>query len=188
MVALTLGSLGLLTVGLFTLLAVLLRVAYAFLRRLLNLYTATAEALAVALEATMPNEVRDTSRIAVLVHDSALELGLPEEDASIAASAAWLRSIVAGGLHPSAPERFLEEDGAALAYPMRVVEATTDASLAVEERFRRLAVLLSEATRFIDGCSDAANNGLTTYALDDRYRRAQRATIAAIELTDSGGR
>ncbi len=141
MAELTLGALGLLAVWLFTLLAVLLRVAYGLVRRLLRLYGATAEALAATLEATLPSP-SGTELIANSAAGTATELGLPESDAALVSSAAWVRSIVIGGFPASGTGSFLGGDHLALADPLNVVEASEGDSPDVSPRLRRLGLVL----------------------------------------------
>ena len=181
MTEMTLGSLGLLSVGMFTLLAVLLRVAYGFVRRLLRLYRATAEALTVALEATLPGASRDTGTVAIVASASTRALGLPEEDGSMVESAAWLGSIMGEGFESGSS--FMGEEHVALADPMKVVEASRGATENIPARFVRLGLILSETVRRVanrpTGMGQLGSDGRSESAVADAVQRASYARADA---------
>jgi hypothetical protein len=147
---LTLPSLGLLSVIIFTVLAVLLRVAYGLVRRVTRLYASTAEALGVALEATLPEPERRTSRRAALAGAATRSLGFPEQDAALVESASWLKSIIGQGLAATGQGSFLAGEHVALADSLRVTEAADNPESEPSTRFRRLGYLLYEADQAVD--------------------------------------
>ena len=141
----TLSSLGLLSVALFTVLAVLLRVASGFARRVLNLYKATAEALTAALEATAPGAALADAALAATASRAALELGLPERDRELVQSAAWLKTILWQGPQAHGARQLVGKEDLALSESLRIADASEAPAQEPSARFRRLGFLLVSA-------------------------------------------
>jgi hypothetical protein len=177
---LTLPQLGLLSVVLFSLLLVLLRVAYGFMRRVLQLYTATAEALTAALEATLLTPGMEALPLADAAYRTARALGFPQEDASLVQSASLLESIVGQGFPSSGAGGVLERDHAALVDSLRIVEAAERPDQEMEPRFLRLAFVLHATNgAAIERVQQSASASVTVF---DRVSDSAQAAVKSTAL------
>ena len=183
---LTLPQLGLLSVALFTLLSVLLRVAYGFMRRVLRLYTATAEALTAALEATISDPGTHAQAVASNAYRTARTLGFPDEDSSLVQSASLLESIVGRGFPSSGAGGVLEREHAALADSLRIVEAEERPDDEGRPRFVRLGLVLRAVNGVVfvgpggPGRARPAPYAGVTEAERDAVERAARRCAAEV--------